>query len=172
MQGVIEFVGLWCYVLSMESIYIIGPESGPYKVGKTSDVSKRLAALQTANPFRLKVHFSIQEGDASGAERDAHNALAKHRLSGEWFDAPLDEIISAIERRGATVTVAPTTMGPETFVQWLGDMKSAGLARSDAECARLLGISANSVVALKRKGADTRTALACRALLHRLAPYE
>jgi DNA-binding CsgD family transcriptional regulator len=59
----------------------------------------------------------------------------------------------------------------ETFTRWLADMKSAGLSRSDAECARLLGVSANTVVSLKREGADTRTALACRALLHRLEPY-
>jgi len=50
-------------------------------------------------------------------------------------------------------------------------MKDAGLARSDADCAKLLGVSANSVVTMKVKGADTRTALACRALLHRLEPY-
>lgn len=62
-------------------------------------------------------------------------------------------------------------MTPEQFTNWLADMKSAGLARSDAECARLLGISPNSVVAMKRNGADLRTALACRALLHRMEPY-
>lgn len=62
-------------------------------------------------------------------------------------------------------------MTPATFTAWLADMKSAGLARSDAECARLLGVSANSVVNMKRNGADHRTALACRALLHRLEPY-
>ncbi len=62
-------------------------------------------------------------------------------------------------------------MTSASFNRWLADMKSAGLARSDAECARLLGVSANTVVSLKREGADTRTALACRALLHRLEPY-
>ena len=62
-------------------------------------------------------------------------------------------------------------MTPAAFTQWLADMKTAGLARSDAECARLLGVSANTVVSLKREGADMRTALACRALLHRLEPY-
>ena len=62
-------------------------------------------------------------------------------------------------------------MTPASFTAWLAEMKSAGLARSDAECGRLLGISANTVVSLKREGADTRTALACRALLHRLEPY-
>ena len=62
-------------------------------------------------------------------------------------------------------------MTADQFTRWLADMKSAGLARSNAECARLLGISANSVVTMKRNGADLRTALACRALLHRLEPY-
>lgn len=62
-------------------------------------------------------------------------------------------------------------MTNDAFKAWLAEMKSAGLARSNAECARLLGISANSVVAMKRNGCDRRTALACRALLHRLEPY-
>lgn len=62
-------------------------------------------------------------------------------------------------------------MNADAFNEWLAEMKSAGLARSDAECARLLGISANSVVDMKRRGTDLRTALACRALLHRLEPY-
>ncbi|MTH95541.1 hypothetical protein [Roseibium sp. RKSG952] len=62
-------------------------------------------------------------------------------------------------------------MPPETFADWLFDMKAAGLARSDADCARLLGVSANSVAAMKRNGTDHRTALACRALLHRMEPY-
>ena len=54
---------------------------------------------------------------------------------------------------------------------WLVAMKAAGLARSDAACARLLGLSANAVAIMKRRGADKRTALACRALLHRLEPF-
>lgn len=62
-------------------------------------------------------------------------------------------------------------MTPISFTAWLADMKSAGLARSDAAAARLLGVSANSVVKMKRNGTDQRTALACRALLHRLEPY-
>lgn len=62
-------------------------------------------------------------------------------------------------------------MTADEFTRWLAEMKSAGLARSDAKCAELLGISANSVVTMKKNGADVRTALACRALLHRLEPY-
>jgi hypothetical protein len=62
-------------------------------------------------------------------------------------------------------------MTPETFTAWLAAMKAAGLARSDAAAARLLGMSANAIVIMKRRGADQRTALACRALLHRLEPF-
>lgn len=57
------------------------------------------------------------------------------------------------------------------FNAWLAAMKAAGLARSDAECGRLLGRSADQVVRYKQNGADRMVALACRALLHRLEPY-
>ena len=67
-------------------------------------------------------------------------------------------------------------MTPEAFNAWLVDMKSAGLARSAADCARLMGVSLNSVYAMKREGvkgpAGVRTALACRALLEGLEPYD
>lgn len=57
------------------------------------------------------------------------------------------------------------------FCEWLANMQTQGLARSDAECGRLLGVSANSVVQMKRRGADERTALACAALLAGLPAY-
>lgn len=62
-------------------------------------------------------------------------------------------------------------MSPEAFRDWLAAMKRAGVAKSDAECGRMLGISADSVVLMKKRGADMRTALACRALYHRMEPW-
>lgn len=62
-------------------------------------------------------------------------------------------------------------MTPETFIQWLADMKSAGLARSDAAAGRLLGLTPNGIVKIKTRGADHRTALACAALLAGVKPY-
>lgn len=62
-------------------------------------------------------------------------------------------------------------MTPEAFIKWLAAMKAADLAKSDAVCARLLDISPNWVVKLKKNGADVRTALACAALLKGLPPY-
>lgn len=62
-------------------------------------------------------------------------------------------------------------MTPAAFIKWLAAMKSASLAASDADCARMLGVSANSVVTMKKRGADLRTALACAALIYSLEPY-
>ncbi len=62
-------------------------------------------------------------------------------------------------------------MSAANFQGWLMDMKSAGLGPSDAECARLLGLHVNTMLLMKARGCDRRTALACRALLHRLEPY-
>jgi len=63
-------------------------------------------------------------------------------------------------------------MTPAKFTAWLAAMKAAGLARSDAECGRLLGKSNDTIVRLKKDGADRTVALACRALYHRMEPWE
>ena len=62
-------------------------------------------------------------------------------------------------------------MTPASFCQWLAEMKYARLAKTDADCARLLGVSKNTIVTMKLKGADKRTALACSALIEHLAPF-
>ncbi len=63
-------------------------------------------------------------------------------------------------------------MTPQAFARWLAEMISAGEARSAKDCADLLGMSAEHVSRMKRRGAPRYVALACRALLHRLEPYK
>lgn len=62
-------------------------------------------------------------------------------------------------------------MTGEQFCKWLDEMKASGLAKSDAQCAKMLGIHPVSLVKRKTNGAKRETALACRALLHRIQPY-
>lgn len=63
-------------------------------------------------------------------------------------------------------------MTPTQFTAWLAAMKTTSTdIKSDADCARLLGKSDDTVVSYKKKGTDRTVALACRALLHRLEPY-
>lgn len=67
----------------------------------------------------------------------------------------------------------PQGMTSECFTSWLGAMRTAKIAPTQAECARLLGISRQHVTRMKKEGTSSRVmALACRALLHRLGPYQ
>ncbi len=63
-------------------------------------------------------------------------------------------------------------MTPEQFARWLAAMKRKKLVEEDQDCAKLLGLSQNSISTMKlHSGCDTRTALACAALLAGLLPY-
>ena len=62
-------------------------------------------------------------------------------------------------------------MTPECFDQWLADMKSAGLVTSKKEVAALLGVTDDTITNYSKRGGPHILALACRALIHRLEPY-
>lgn len=66
----------------------------PIKVGSTTNVEKRLAQIQNACPWPLRV-LAVAAGGSS-VEREIHRAFREDRLSGEWFKRTngLMEIIS------------------------------------------------------------------------------
>jgi hypothetical protein len=59
-----------------------GDHGGPFKVGKTTDIKRRMAELQTAFPYPLHL-VDIMVGDH---ESFLHGELDYLRLEGEWFD--------------------------------------------------------------------------------------
>lgn len=63
-------------------------------------------------------------------------------------------------------------LSPEAFVFWLDLVRFKKLANSDVEAGKLLGITKNTVVTMKKSGADKRTALACEAVLKGLTPFQ
>lgn len=63
-------------------------------------------------------------------------------------------------------------MTASAFCRWLDEMKATFRdVTSDADCAALLGVSANTLSSYKVAGAKTVVALACAALLARQRPY-
>ena len=62
-------------------------------------------------------------------------------------------------------------MTPSAFRAWLAAMKAAGVAQTDIDCGRLLGVSADTMSRMRVSGTDRRTALACRALTWGLRPW-
>ena len=100
----------------LETVYIIGPEDGPFKVGITDDVVARLYDLQVSHWQQLVVHgeFVVKtRQEARDVERRAHQALKPSRLRGEWFGASLEEVTAAV----AGAMPAPSVTDPRAVVE-------------------------------------------------------
>ena len=65
--------------------FIQAATGGPIKIGVSSDVKKRLTALQMCCPVPLRVLHTIPGGGHS-LETELHKRFAAWRLHGEWFD--------------------------------------------------------------------------------------
>ena len=75
-----------------KGVYFITMNTGgecPVKIGYSSDIDKRLSALQTASPYTCEIVGKLA-GDFS-LEREIHSKFRQYNMRGEWF-RPVDEI--------------------------------------------------------------------------------
>jgi hypothetical protein len=94
-------------------VYVIGPRSGPLKIGIAADVSARLYNLQTCSPFPLFIHalwLTARRSEAEGIEFESHRILQKSHSHGEWFNCSLERAAEAIEIAGAIHPIDPKTI--------------------------------------------------------------
>jgi hypothetical protein len=68
---------------AVATIYFIGPENGPIKIGFASRLEFRVRDLRLANAYPLHVWASVE--GAPSLEREYHRQFAANRLHGEWF---------------------------------------------------------------------------------------
>ena len=82
--------------------FIQSVNGGPIKIGRSGNVDERVARLQTANAFPLRV-VARMPGKVS-VERNMHALFAKDRIrpDGEWFN-PSPELLAFIREIGGTV---------------------------------------------------------------------
>lgn len=71
-------------------VYFIqcGKQGGPIKIGKASDVEKRISELQTGSPFTLSLLAKIPcagDKDAFRMEKWFHDRFHRKHIRGEWF---------------------------------------------------------------------------------------
>ena len=66
------------------------------KVGRSSNVRKRLSSLQSSNPRELSIVAQVFHDDSVAAERAAHEALAEYHIRLEWFSCDDRAAIEAI----------------------------------------------------------------------------
>ena len=71
-----------------------------FKIGKSNEPGGRLANLQTASPYKLKLLHFFAADNASAAEEQLHAELYEKRLQGEWFRLTNQRktILSSIEK--------------------------------------------------------------------------
>jgi predicted GIY-YIG superfamily endonuclease len=70
--------------------FIKNEDSNAIKIGLAKDLTKRMKALQTSSPAKLKLIQSVQVESAEEAhklERSLHKQFREIRLAGEWFKA-------------------------------------------------------------------------------------
>lgn len=56
-----------------------------FKIGKSNDPGGRLANLQTASPYKLRLLHYFAADNASAAEEQLHAELNEKQMKGEWF---------------------------------------------------------------------------------------
>ena len=56
------------------------------KIGRSSNVDKRIKQIQTGNPNKIILIQKYQCKDCNTVERMIHNNYKEKRLEGEWFN--------------------------------------------------------------------------------------
>lgn len=81
------------------SIYVIGPVQGPYKIGYAADPRSRLSNLQVGQAVELLIHYEekVEASRAKVIEKLIHRQLGHKRIRGEWFDIPLADAIAEVK---------------------------------------------------------------------------
>ena len=81
-------------------VYIIGPESGPVKVGQSASPDQRALQLRSHTSERLFVmgQYPVGKALALSVEHYAHWLLRDRHIGREWFDVTRDEAEAAIRK--------------------------------------------------------------------------
>jgi hypothetical protein len=69
-------------------VYFVRIAKGPIKIGRAVNVLRRVANLQTSQPYPLQLIGHIAGGRER--EREIHLRFKHRRLNGEWFDPAPD----------------------------------------------------------------------------------
>jgi hypothetical protein len=90
------------------AVYIITePRERFTKVGMSENPVKRLAGLQTANPFPLHLVYAsphFERWKAAQIERLIHEHLSQYAMQGEWFSCDANTALAAMIAVGLKLT--------------------------------------------------------------------
>lgn len=81
---------------SNEMVLYVLSANNNYKIGIAKSINRRVDILQTGNPYKIsivKTYTMNSEKDARLIEKKLHKKYYKHRMVGEWFSFPCNELI-------------------------------------------------------------------------------
>jgi len=79
----------------MKYIYLIQSlEDGYYKIGVSKHPTRRLSALQTGNPSKLKLIETYQSEYANYIEKTLQRRYSYLKKEGEWFNMSISNEVS------------------------------------------------------------------------------
>lgn len=81
-------------------LYVIGwDRAGPVKIGFTTNPTKRVAQLQTAQPNTLEIFHlcKVETPKARIIENLIHKSNRRYKISGEWYDLTVEQAIAEVE---------------------------------------------------------------------------
>lgn len=74
-------------------VYILSTGKNLYKIGKTQDLHKRLAAYHTHLPVMFRVIRQYAALNMTDLEESLHIVFQHKRVKGEWFELSKDDLI-------------------------------------------------------------------------------
>lgn len=85
----------------MKTFYVIESD-GVFKIGHTSDTTRRCSELQTGNPHQVILRYTVETDDqtAKALESHWHNHFGDKRIAGEWYGLSEPDL-QKIERQSA-----------------------------------------------------------------------
>jgi hypothetical protein len=113
------------YVLShcLTTVYFIAAvDAGKIKIGKTTNIQKRMATLTTMSPVPLQLVHSVQYDN--NLERRIHEHLKEYRAHGEWFhaDKPVLEFVRNVKNKGIEWLVKRVGDAPDYWMNNRGSV--------------------------------------------------
>lgn len=77
-----------------DCVYIVSYAEIPdaYKIGSTSNLNKRINALECACPFEIVLIYAFRATNAGAIERLLHKKFSKQRIKREWFKLSRDDL--------------------------------------------------------------------------------
>lgn len=130
-------------------VYIVSDGSGCVKIGKASQLERRLRELQTANgnPLTLLASISVPSSEKAYAlETYLHKLLKNSRANGEWF------YVNKAQEKLRDCLVEPEISEGKCGDIGFGHIHMEPIAVSAAEAAELIGVSRPTIYKLINDG--------------------